>query len=178
MPNNDSKKIEKLVQFLDSTKKTLTQYEAYCLRDNHINAFEEFTLERLREIIRLIEQKLGESQADKNPFGTDSSDLKDAARFGTLLLKTYQSVAQIPSSIKKMFLEASYTQTWMSDYEPAEVYESMDEETLYHYEITKQNNQKFVWLKWYSGDTEVGGIFEQQSHQFIAVINDGAIEYR
>lgn len=107
----------------------------------------------LRKIKRMVEQKLGMPQANKNPFGTNSSDLKNAAKFETILLKSYQKVVQIPSLIKKMFLEASYTQEWMSDYEPAEVYEFMDEETLYHYEITKQNAQKYIWLKWFSGDT-------------------------
>lgn len=175
--NIDFDKKKQVIKFLDQAKQKLAQYEAYSLRDGHINAFEEYTLDKLREMIQLIEEKIANSKSLEFEFGTETSHLNESTSLKINLIKSYQDSESVPNKIQQNFQEINTHFSWLSDMNYTEQYHSIDEKKLHHYSIHNHYAQAFTWLKWYAGDTEVGGIFSNKTSELIALINDGYIEY-
>ncbi len=175
--NLDFDKEKQVVKFLEQAKKKLAQYEAYSLRDGHINAFEEYTLDKLRELIQKIEEKIANSKSLAFDFGPETSYLNTSKSLKVNLVKSYQKSESVPMQIQQNFLEINTHFSWLSDMNYTEQYNSIDEKKLHHYSIHNHYAQAFTWLKWYAGDTEVGGIFSNKTSKLIALINDGYIDY-
>ena len=125
--NLDFDKEKQVVKFLEQAKKKLAQYEAYSLRDGHINAFEEYTLDKLRELIQKIEEKIANSKSLAFDFGPETSYLNTSKSLKVNLVKSYQKSESVPMQIQQNFQEINTHFSWLSDMNYTEQYNSIDE---------------------------------------------------
>jgi hypothetical protein len=58
---------------------------------------------------------------------------------------------------------------------PADAFYYVDDNLFHHRVTTLYNGAQFAWLKWWSGDTEVGYIFADGTVDIVAVVSDGDI---
>jgi hypothetical protein len=108
-------------------------------------------------------------------FGDQSSDIHQSNHLDVRLISNYSEASQLPAIVEQQFLTA------MSE-EDLAVIENADEGFTFvdadvsHYELTIiYNGGKITWLHWWSGDTEVGYLFADDTTEIVAVISDGDI---
>lgn len=108
-------------------------------------------------------------------FGDQSSDIHQSEDLEVRLISNYSEASQLPGLVEQQFLTAMIEED-LAVIETADQGFTFVDDDVSHYELTiVYNGGKITWLHWWSGDTEVGYLFADDTTEIVAVISDGDI---
>ena len=108
-------------------------------------------------------------------FGDFSSDIHASDLLEVRLVANYSEASELPAAVEQQFIVAMIEED-LAVIESAEDGFAFVDDNITHYELTTlYNGTKTTWLHWWSGDTEVGYLFAEDTTEIVAVVGDGDI---
>ena len=109
-------------------------------------------------------------------FGWLSRDIEAAPHLESQLDAEYTSAATTPALVGSQMVQGVRDEGWAVVETVDDVFEYVDDDGVYVYSIVRSaTDERFTWVKWYAGDTEVGYIFREGTLEQVAIIGDGDI---
>ncbi|MCH2023393.1 MAG: hypothetical protein MK207_13035 [Saprospiraceae bacterium] len=147
----------------------------------------ETVTDAVSDVAHTIKDKLtGEDHADhvgKMPdvkgqclFGESTHELKKATHLKVDIDAQYERLKDLPALVEKQIVLGVQKDGWADVKNIAEAFEYVDSDGVYvNIIVEKATGITYTWVQWYSGDTEIGYIFEEGTLNIVAMIGDGDI---
>ena len=82
----------------------------------------------------------------------------------------------MPQLLGEQMLEGMKAERWANVETVADIFEYVDSDGVYDNSVRLlTTGERYTWIQWYSGDTEVGYIFAQGTLDLVAMVGDGDI---
>ena len=109
-------------------------------------------------------------------FGWTTNDLQKAAHLRVDLEAQYETADAVPQRLGEQMLEGLKADPWADVETVAELFEYIDDDGVYEHNVRLlTDGRRFTWVQWYSGDTEVGYLFNDGSLDLVGIVGDGDI---
>ncbi len=109
-------------------------------------------------------------------FGESTHELNKATHLKVDVDAQYERLEDLPSLVQKQIVLGVQKDGWADVKNIAEAFEYVDSDGVYaNTVVEKATGKTYTWLQWYSGDTEIGYIFEEGTVNLVAMIGDGDI---
>jgi len=109
-------------------------------------------------------------------FGWTTNDLRNADHLRVDLDGQYESAESVPTQLGEQMLEGLKADPWAEVETVADIFEYIDEGGVYEHNVRLlTNGRRYTWVQWYSGDTEVGYLFDEGTVNLVAYVGDGDI---
>ena len=109
-------------------------------------------------------------------FGESTHELNKATHLKVDIDAQYEELKQLPSLVQKQIVLGIQKDGWADVKNIEEAFEYIDSEGVYANTVVEKATAKtYTWLQWYSGDTEIGYIFDEGTLNIVAMIGDGDI---
>ena len=108
-------------------------------------------------------------------FGTTTADLRTNPDFNFGVVSNYRDPATIDATTQAQLVHG-FDAEGMSVRDAFEAFDAIDSDGLYLTTVySRVTTETYDWLRFYSGDTEVGYLFRADSLNLVAIISDGEI---
>jgi len=109
-------------------------------------------------------------------FGWTSSDLESAPHLQIAQTGLYQDVSSVPALVSQQLVQGVQQDGWASVATIEDVFEYVDPDGVYASVVLDSiHGDRFTWLRFYAGDTEVGYLFLEGTLEQVALVSDGDI---
>jgi len=109
-------------------------------------------------------------------FGWTSGDMEAAPHLQIAQTAQYQDASLVPPLVAQQLVQGVQEDGWASVSNIDDVFEYVDSDGVYVFSmIDVLSVERFTWLRFYAGDTEVGYIFVEGGLEQAALVSDGDI---
>ncbi len=109
-------------------------------------------------------------------FGWTTNDLRGAPHLRVDRDGQYESADAVPDLLGLQMLEGLKADPWAEVETVADIFEYIDEGGAYEHNVRLlTDGRRFTWVQWYSGDTEVGYLFNEGTLNLVGYVGDGDI---
>ena len=109
-------------------------------------------------------------------FGGTTNDLQSAPHLRIDLDGQYESADAVPDLLGLQMLEGLKADPWAEVETVADLFEYIDEDGVYEHNVRLlTDGRRYTWVQWYSGDTEVGYLFDEGTLDLVGYVGDGDI---
>jgi len=109
-------------------------------------------------------------------FGWTSSDLESAPHLQIAPTGQYQEASGVPWLASQQLVQGVQEDGWASVDSIEDVFEYVDADGVYASVVLDSiHGDRFTWLRFYAGDTEVGYLFRENSLEQVGLVSDGDI---
>jgi len=109
-------------------------------------------------------------------FGWFSRDIEVAPHLQSQLQGQYATVESVPELLGAQMVEGITQEGWADVSNVRDAFEYVDDDGVYEYSVVlTTTGERFTWIKWYVGDTEVGYIFREGTFDLVAIVGDGDV---
>ena len=109
-------------------------------------------------------------------FGGTTNDLRNASHLRVDLDGQYESADAVPDRLGEQMLEGLKADPWAEVETVADLFEYIDDDGVYEHNVRLlTNGRRYTWIQWYSGDTEVGYLFNEGTLDLVGYVGDGDI---
>ncbi len=117
------------------------------------------------------------AEVDECLFGETSSQLRESDHLEVGVLQQYEAVADVPDLIGQQMVQGVQDEGWADVSTLADVWEYVDYDGVFEHGVVEPGGDRFTWVRWYVGDTEVGYIYFEGTLQLAAIVGDGDIHH-
>ncbi len=109
-------------------------------------------------------------------FGWQSQHIEAASHLETDVLGQYTTPGSVPSLTAQQAVEGIKADGWASVANIQDVFTYVDSDGIYVNDVVySASGADYTWLQWYSGDTEVGYLYQAGTLNLVATVSDGDI---
>lgn len=106
-------------------------------------------------------------------FGQNSRDLMQAPHLDIELVANPREPGDVPALVADQMLAGVQGEGWADVDTLAELWDYVDDDGVYiRTVILETTGERFDWIRWYAGDTEVGYLYTAGSLQQVAIVSD------